>query len=338
MSSIVPRDPRDRAATPRLLREAARCGALDAAALAAALTQIERVPDAAAWRRFLGDLLLLAGAVLVAAGTIFFVAYNWADLHRFGRLGLVAAATAAVALGGWRLGLERTPGQVLLGAGVVGIGGMLAVHGQEYQTGADPWQLFALWAVLAWPWVAAARFALLWLLWIGLVDTTLILAWGELLHPLAPAPDAPLMLLLFAVHGLAAGLWEAGRGRGIGWMGTPWVERLLTAAALGVLWVPALTTVLAPQRATGWEWTGLVALLGAVAFVLWRYRWRAPDLFRLAAAVASLVAVVTAVPVSWLEEMEALGFLLVGLLLVAEVAVAVTWLRRADATMGQGGA
>ena len=34
---------------------------------------------------------------------------------------------------------------------LLGIGGLFAYFGQTHQTGADPWQLFALWAALVLP-------------------------------------------------------------------------------------------------------------------------------------------------------------------------------------------
>lgn len=57
------------------------------------------------------------------------------------------------------------------------LGALLAFVGQTYQTGADPWQLFAAWAALALPWVLAARRALLWAAWLLLAALALAL-WG----------------------------------------------------------------------------------------------------------------------------------------------------------------
>ncbi len=45
---------------------------------------------------------------------------------------------------------------------------LLAVYGQTYQTGADPYELFFGWAILIIGWVAISRFAPLWPL---LLDT-----------------------------------------------------------------------------------------------------------------------------------------------------------------------
>jgi uncharacterized membrane protein len=58
----------------------------------------------------------------------------------------------------------------------LGIGALFAYFGQTYQTGADPWQLFALWAVLGLPLCGATRSDVLWAPW-ALVVMTAISLW-----------------------------------------------------------------------------------------------------------------------------------------------------------------
>ena len=48
---------------------------------------------------------------------------------------------------------------------LLGIGGLFAYFGQTYQTGADPWQLFAWWAALALPLCLGVRSDVLWAPW-----------------------------------------------------------------------------------------------------------------------------------------------------------------------------
>jgi uncharacterized membrane protein len=59
---------------------------------------------------------------------------------------------------------------------LLGTGALFAYFGQTYQTGADPWQLFALWAVLALPLCWALRHELLWTPW-AVVAMTGISLW-----------------------------------------------------------------------------------------------------------------------------------------------------------------
>ncbi|MEG0885322.1 MAG: DUF2157 domain-containing protein, partial [Janthinobacterium sp.] len=88
------------------------------------------------------------GAALLGMGLIFWVAANWEDLGRMGRFALLQGVLAAACVGAFAVPKARVP---LLLVAVLAIGGLFAYFGQTYQTGADPWQLFALWAVLALP-------------------------------------------------------------------------------------------------------------------------------------------------------------------------------------------
>ena len=59
------------------------------------------LPDALEWRSFLDRLLLFGGTVLVAAGVIFFLAFNWNDLGRMFKFALVEALIVAALLGSY---------------------------------------------------------------------------------------------------------------------------------------------------------------------------------------------------------------------------------------------
>jgi uncharacterized membrane protein len=48
-------------------------------------------PSGAGWRRFLDQLLLWLGTLMLAAGVVYFFAYNWNDLGRLTKFGLVAS-------------------------------------------------------------------------------------------------------------------------------------------------------------------------------------------------------------------------------------------------------
>ena len=118
-------------------------------------------PSGAGWRHFFDQLLLWLGALMLAAGVIFFFAYNWNDLGRFARFGLVEALIVAALIVIWRVGLQGIAGKVTLLAVSLFIGALLALIGQTYQTGADTFELFVAWAVLILPWAVVGRFAAL---------------------------------------------------------------------------------------------------------------------------------------------------------------------------------
>lgn len=158
--------------------QAAGVLAPDRAAQARAVLGADAPPP---WRGFLDALALWLGAALLGAGVIFFIAANWAQLGKFARLGGVQALLVLAVVAAVRLAHRRVAREAALFLAVLLLGALLALLGQTYQTGADTWQLFALWAALALPWTIAARSAVLWLTWIALVDVALAL-WFDL-HP-----------------------------------------------------------------------------------------------------------------------------------------------------------
>lgn len=113
------------------------------------------------------------GAALGGLGVVMWIAANWETLGRAGRFGLLQALVLVTALGAaWRPAARAPLGLLSL----LGIGALFAYFGQTYQTGADAWQLFALWAVLALPLCLGARSDVLWAPW-ALVAMTALSLW-----------------------------------------------------------------------------------------------------------------------------------------------------------------
>jgi len=113
------------------------------------------------------------GAALCGLGIVFWIAANWDSLSRFGQFALLQGflvAASAAALWGQR---ARLPLGLLV---LLGTGGLFAYFGQTYQTGADAWQLFALWAVLTLPLCLALRSDVIWAPWV-LVAMAAISLW-----------------------------------------------------------------------------------------------------------------------------------------------------------------
>lgn len=116
-------------------------------------------------------------AVLAAAlggfGVILWIAANWEALGRFGQFALLQALFVVVCVGALVKPNARAPLGLLA---LLTIGGLFAYFGQTYQTGADPWQLFAVWAVLGLPLALSVRSDVLWTPW-ALIVTTGISLW-----------------------------------------------------------------------------------------------------------------------------------------------------------------
>lgn len=119
----------------------------------------------------LGAAGLAAG--MLGFGVMLWVAANWGELPRVARFGLLQALLAASLLGAWSRQAWRGAFALLA---LLTLGGLLALFGQTYPTGADAWQLFALWAALALPLCLGARSELVWTPWV-LVMVTAIGLW-----------------------------------------------------------------------------------------------------------------------------------------------------------------
>lgn len=168
-------------------------------------------PLAAHWRAALHTLAIFATALFACTALVCLIAYNWEDLHRFARIALVATAfLVPCALAAVR---AKTPPdalqQALYLAAMLAAGGLFALIGQIYQTGADTWQLFALWAALTLPLALIARTRLCWLLWFVLADCALPGALDARFQLWEVEDGRLLLLLLAAFHALAAALFAA---------------------------------------------------------------------------------------------------------------------------------
>jgi uncharacterized membrane protein len=113
------------------------------------------------------------GAALGGLGVMFWIAANWDTLSRFGRFALLQALVVVMCAGAiWRPRARAPLGLIA----ILGTGALFAYFGQTYQTGADPWQLFAIWAVLMLPLCVALRSDVTWTPW-AIVAMTGISLW-----------------------------------------------------------------------------------------------------------------------------------------------------------------
>jgi len=309
-------------------------GAISPAEVARAVAQSGLYPTGRAWSVFLDRLLLWLGTLALVCGVLFFIAYNWAEMGRWLRFGLVQAALViAIGVYVWcqqeRQGQKKTQAKqpvaraALLAAALL-LGVLLALFGQVYQTGADPWQLFFFWALLLLPWTLVARFDVLWVVWLGLLNLAWVLywrTWGSALDVLLDS-DISLLLGLFVLNGVALVVWELGARRWH-WLACGWAPRLLALAGgvpVSMLMIALLDRGVTPLMLV---YPGWLAMLYA-AYRHWR-----PDLFMLAGGCLSLIAVVTlflAQELLW--QAGAGAFLLLAVVVLALGAVAVFWLRR----------
>jgi hypothetical protein len=226
-------------------------------------------PSAAAWAGFLDRVLLALGSALLVSAVVYGVAWNWSEIGELSRLvgvELVFAATGGVAV--WR-GTATASGRAAALAAAALIGPLLGLVGITWQTGADPWTLFAAWSGLSLALVAAAGSGWGWAGWLLVVDLAVALWIGQAGGwPMATAP----LVVIAALAGLhlagAALLLGAG---GAGWLRAVEAPALaLVGLALVVLTGPALAVALDWHDGGVWlvvdlaMWAGLVVAHGAL--------------------------------------------------------------------------
>jgi len=139
----------------------------------AALTRIAanstRRPFSAAMLRRAVQILATLPAGL---GIMFFIAANWRTQSPVPMFAGLEFALLGACVGAAGLMRFRVPLALL---GFLASGALLAFFGQYYQSSADPWQLFAIWAGLLIPLAFASRSDIVWCAWIVVAMTAISL-------------------------------------------------------------------------------------------------------------------------------------------------------------------
>jgi len=231
--------------------------------------------------RVLTRTVALLAALLLGLALVMAVASQWGEWGRAARFALLQGALGVAALATLML---PPPGRAAAGLlMLIAQGGLLAFFGQTYQTGADPWQLFALWALLGLPLVLALRHDAPWALWSLVASVAVVLAvqtFGG--RSWLPPVGQRQPLLAGAAALLALGLLFAARPA---WLGVGrWAARaqmLWSCAAL------AGWALFAAWAEAAW---GVYALLGLLLAGALAALWRGGDALLLALVAAALDA------------------------------------------------
>jgi uncharacterized membrane protein len=316
--------------TPDTLRLLAQAGILSPDELEQARRIAGSIPAPAAWSRFLNGLLLFLGSLLLAAGVIFFFAYNWAAMPRLLKFGLIQAALLTAILTVSYQGFEKLGGKAALLVASLLTGALLALYGQSYQTGADSYELFFGWSCLIAGWVCIGNFAPLWLLLLLLLETAVFLYWSQVVETSWFIYRSPLVYeIVFGMNAAALALWEFFSSRGVAWLSGRWIPRTILSSGLLFLVMP-ITILIVDGHAYAGErlHAALLPLIyfGTTALVLWIYRLKIFDLYMIAATLLSLI-VLASVFFGKAIGSDYSGFLLLSMIIVAMSGGAAYWLR-----------
>ena len=247
--------------------------------------RLEQLAGLAAEPPTLQRSLTLGTAVLAAAlggfGLILWIAANWDTLGRFGRFALLQGSVLAMGLGALWRPAHRVP---LALVALLATGALFASFGQTYQTGADPWQLFALWAVLTLPLCLGLRADVLWAPWV-LLALTAVALWiqAHTGHRWRVLPHDFSVHLVGWIAALALTIAMSPLGQRVTGAG---VWSLRTAATLAVVMITATALGGLFMRSISTHYTLGLVLLG-VAAIAFSQR-RSFDVFALSAIALGL--------------------------------------------------
>lgn len=317
-------DTLDSPASQKNLLQLARNGLLDIHAYERGLKLIGFTPSPSKWNAFFAIVMLVLGAGFTVNGIYFFFAYNWAEMHRFVKLGIVEFLILLAVIAASIAGLDKLPGKITLTVAGVLIGALFAVFGQVYQTGADSYRLFLIWAVLMAGWVFISRFTSMWLIWVLLLNTTLLLYWDQII-----GFNDTAYLPLFAINALFILAWEIGSALNIGWLISRWPPRLISLAVFYSLTAPVLILI---ERSNWGDsepvlYTLTILFLLVNAMTIYFYSQKILDTFMLTLSAASLMIAFD----TWMARLIDLGdftVLFLGVLIIAQTALVVTLLLR----------
>lgn len=291
-----------------------------------ALDAVKVTPDAKAWRNFIDNLMFWLGGLALAFAVMFFIAYNWNEIGRFAKFGMVEALVVLAITVYWKLGENKVAGKVSLLMATIFLGVLLALYGQTYQTGADPWQLFFNWSLLMLPWAIIGRFPAIWAVWVVLINLSIVLyhqaMWG--VFGFMFRSDTGMLWILFFFNSLALIAWEALSQRWH-WLSERWAIRLLAVGGgLPITWL-TLYAVFHHRAGYIFSWS-MWAVWLALLYLF--YRKTRPDLFMLAAGCLSgIVVLVTFLARHLLDDWHSGGFLFLAMVVIGLGTGAAVWLR-----------
>lgn len=241
-------------------------------------------------------LLQIGGVLSLCAGVVFFIAANWDVFGAFGRFAIVESLLAVAVVVAWASGTATMRYRLsTLSAFILG-GVLLALFGQTYQTGADVYELFFMWALLGLPFIIAGRWWAGWAVWLCILNTALILfcgfvpGQGILWVFFARWNFTPALLVLLPAFANLAVWWLAEQSIAdrVG-ARSPWLSRLAVSfGAMFATWsgVLAIFSAASRHQSLGLTWIALLVFLTTIVVRSIRSR---SDVLPLTAASATVI-------------------------------------------------
>ncbi len=295
------------------------------------------VRPASEWFFWTRQVLQYLGSALMLAGVIFFFAYNWAEMGRFLKFGLIETAILICVVASFLKRKSELSSKVLLLCASILVGVLLAVYGQVYQTGADAYGLFVGWAILIVGWVVISEFAALWFVWLLLLNIGAAVYWWQVGSPAHSIRYEYLCLVMTMLNSGALVLREAGFQCGLTWLKGAWLRAILLSAMLGVLSLPVVRFIFDFEITDVTNIIIACIWIGVVAGSYFYYRFKLPDIISLSLIVLNvctmLLTIVGKVLFEHLEFRDGGPFLLFTFAILGVVTGAAYWLKMTAESM-----
>lgn len=310
----------------RQLVELIEQGVIPEEKIDAALTIAKVTPDGKSWRTFIDHILLWLGGLSLAFSILFFIAYNWQDLGYFAKFGMVEGFIVLAVVAYCKLAEGSIASKVSLLVATISLGVLLALYGQTYQTGADPWQLFFNWSLLMLPWAFIGRFPAIWIVWIALMNVSIILYYLTFrgIFGLVFSSESAMLWIVFLFNTLAFIAWQF-LATTWQWLSERWAIRLLAVGSgVPLTWL-VLFSIFERRDVVGYPGLAWAVWLVAMYYV---YRKVKPDLFMLAGCCLSTITVtVSFLAKHMFRHGDAEAFLFLALLVIGMGGGAALWLK-----------
>lgn len=291
-----------------------------------ALSVVKLTPEGKNWRTFIDHLLLWLGGLALVFAVMFFIAYNWKDLGHFSKFGMVEGVIVLAVVAYCKLAEDSIASKVSILVATLSLGVLLALYGQTYQTGADPWQLFFSWALLMLPWAVVGRFPAIWIVWVALMNVSIILYYLTFrgIFGFVFSSESAMMWIAFLFNTLAFVSWQL-LATTWQWLSERWAIRLLAVGSGTPLTWLVLLSIFDHQEVVGYP--GLVWVLWLFA-MYYIYRKIKPDLFMLAGCCLSTITVtVSFLGKHMLHHGDAGAFLFLAFIVIGMGGGAALWLK-----------
>ncbi|EAR61250.1 DUF2157 domain-containing protein [Neptuniibacter caesariensis] len=188
-----------------------RQGLIKDADLHLALKEADSLPSPKQWHEFITQLLLWLGLISLGASLIFFLAFNWQEMSKLSKFTFVQIGIITTTI--FYFFKRNDPIKAVAIASLISlqIGALLALSGQTYQTGADPWQLFAIWSLFILPFAIVHGSSTLWLFFSATLSLSISLYFSRFRGIFDFLIDDDLtMVLLLSINGTLALFLNAG--------------------------------------------------------------------------------------------------------------------------------